>query len=405
MADVINFGCRLNIFEGESMAALCSDTDMVIINSCSVTTEASRQVRQTIRRIRRDQPHARIVVTGCGADTETQTYLGMEEVNTVLLNGSKMQPLLGLRDGLVGIAASEGHSARPPITQKQRQVRAHLEVQNGCNHSCTFCIIPMGRGPARSIKPQTVVEDVKALVGAGHLEVVLTGVDLTSYGEDLEQTQTLGFLVKTILEQVPDLPRLRLSSLDAIEMDDQLFELIAHHERLMPHLHLSLQSGDNMVLKRMKRRHQREDAIALCQALKSQRPQLALGADMIAGFPTETDTMFASSLAMIDECKLDYLHVFPFSPRPGTPAARMPQVDKNVIKQRAHLLRKRGQERQKAFHNRLVGGAGLGLVEQEGQARLENFALVKFHGDAQRGSLVPLQIMDAHTDFVQGELL
>ncbi len=403
--EVINFGCRLNGFESEAMAELIDDDRMVVINSCAVTSEASRQVRQTIRKLRRERPEARIVVTGCGADIETAEYEAMEEVNAVLLNGSKFQPELAKKDGVVGHMARDHGAIHDGPMARQAHARAHLEVQNGCNHSCTFCIIPTGRGAARSVPPRQVVAKVKKLVALGHGEVVLTGVDLTSYGEDIGPHMRLGHLVAAILEDVPELPRLRLSSIDAIELDDLLFELVTKEPRIMPHLHLSLQSGDNMILKRMKRRHQRNEAIDLCQMLKAARPSIALGADLIAGFPTETEEMFANTLALVDECALDLLHVFPFSPRHGTPAAKMPQLHGSVVKERAARLRALATIRSQKFHEGLVGGAGHAIVEKDGEARLENFARVVFEGDAKRGEIMKLAITDAAHDHVKGILL
>ncbi len=403
--EVINFGCRLNAFESDAMAKLMDDDNMIIINSCAVTSEASRQVRQTIRKIRRERPTARIVLTGCGADIETAEYNAMAEVDSVLLNGSKFHPQLAMTDGVVGqMARDHGAIHHGPVT-RQAHARAHLEVQNGCNHSCTFCIIPSGRGSARSVPPRQVVDNVRKLVALGHGEVVLTGVDLTSYGEDIGPQMRLGHLVASILEDVPELRRLRLSSIDAIELDDLLFQLVTEEPRIMPHLHLSLQSGDNMILKRMKRRHQRDEAINLCQRLKTARPGMALGADLIAGFPTETEEMFANTLALVDECALDLLHVFPFSPRHGTPAAKMPQLHGNVVKQRAARLRELAIQRYRLFHEGLVGGAGHGIVEKDGEARLENFARVAFEGNAPRGSIVKLAITEAAQDHVEGILL
>ncbi len=404
---VITFGCRLNTFESSCIHPdNRDDTDVIVVNSCAVTNEASRQVRQTIRRLRRENPSARLVLTGCGADIETDQYAQMPELNTVLLNGSKFDPDLPFEDGVVGerSTALRAQDARVKIGP-QTQARAHLEVQNGCDHSCTFCIIPTGRGASRSVPIHTVVSQARTLFENGHNEVVLTGVDLTSYGSDMGGNTTLGTLVGTLLSELPQLPRIRLSSLDAIEVDDRLFDLIIHEDRIMPHLHLSLQSGDNMILKRMKRRHQREDAIALCQKLKSKRPQIALGADIIAGFPTETDDMFANSLKLIDECSLDFIHAFPFSPRKGTPAERMPQVPRDIVRARAQELRNSSKRRALMFYQSLVGGAGNALVEKTGEARLENFGRVLFDGTAERGEIIRVAITSAAATHVKGTLI
>src|SRR5271156_5862199 len=362
--EVVTFGCRLNAFESEAVrleAERAGLIDTIVINSCAVTNEAVAQARQSIRRLKRERPSARIVVTGCAAQTQAQMFADMEEVDRVVGNDDKMrsESWLNARTALDGarqvdaaasnkIAVSDIMAVRqmalPRLEASQKGLpRAFVQVQNGCDHRCTFCIIPFGRGNSRSVPVEAAITQIRALVERGHPEIVLTGVDLTSYGADLPGNPRLGQLTKQILRQVPELKRLRISSVDSIEVDRDLLDLIAANERLMPHLHLSLQSGDDLILKRMKRRHSRQQAIDFCDEVRSLRPDIALGADIIAGFPTETEPMFARSLDLVAECGLTFLHVFPYSSRPGTPAARMPQVSSATIKARAKRLREAAQ--------------------------------------------------------------
>ena len=336
--DVITFGCRLNTYESEvakTHAAAAGLDDAVIVNTCAVTAEAVRQARQAIRKVRRERPAAKIIVTGCAAQIEPETFAEMDEADFVIGNAEKTAAETFLRIAANDLArvkvndiASVRETAPHMISGFGGRSRAYLEVQNGCDHRCTFCVIPFGRGPSRSVPAGNVVRQVRALVEEGYREVVLTGVDLTSYGADLPGGMTLGRLVRTILRIVPELPRLRLSSIDTMEADEALTEAFAEEERLMPHLHLSLQSGDNLILKRMKRRHAREDVIEFCRAMRDMRPDMVFGADLIAGFPTEDEAMFSNTLRLADECGLSFLHVFPFSARPQTAAARMPQLDR-----------------------------------------------------------------------------
>ena len=348
-------GCRLNAYETEAMKALAEDAgvrDALVVNTCAVTSEAVRKARQEIRRLRRDNPDAPIIVTGCAAQTEPDTFAAMPEVTRVIGNSEKMQPATwaSLTPDLIGQTErvqvddimSVRETASHLIDGFGTRARAYVQVQNGCDHRCTFCIIPYGRGNSRSVPAGVVVEQIKRLVAEGYLEVVLTGVDLTSWGADLPATPRLGDLVRRILRLVPDLARLRISSIDSIEADPALMEAIATEPRLMPHLHLSLQAGDDMILKRMKRRHLRDDAIAFCTEARALRPDMVFGADIIAGFPTETEAMFENSLKLVEDCGLTWLHVFPFSPRKGTPAARMPQVNGAVVRDRAARLRAAG---------------------------------------------------------------
>ena len=349
---VLTLGCRLNTYESETMrkaAETAGLNNAILVNTCAVTADAVRQARQTIRRARRDNPHARIVVSGCAAQTEPETFARMDEVDAVIGNEAKGQAATYRKLPDFGVSESEKirvndimsvrETAPQMIEAVEGHARAFVQVQNGCDHRCTFCIIPYGRGNSRSVPMGAVVEQIEKLVGNGYQEAVITGVDATSYGADLPGSPTLGTLAATILKQIPDLKRLRLSSIDSIEVDDALMDLIANEPRFMPHLHLSLQHGDDLILKRMKRRHGRDDAIRFCRQVRELRPGFAFGADLIAGFPTETEEMFARSLDIVDECGLSFLHVFPYSPRDGTPAARMPQLDRGLIKQRAARLR------------------------------------------------------------------
>lgn len=408
--EIVTLGCRLNTFESEAMrkAALeAGHDDLVIVNTCAVTAEAVRQARQTIRRLKRENPDKRIIVTGCAAQTEPETFAAMPEVTQILGNDKKLKAEtwredIPARHAPFGIETSERilvndimsvrETAGHLVDGLEGRARAFVQVQNGCDHRCTFCIIPYGRGNSRSVPMGEVVLQVNRLVEAGYREVVLTGVDLTSYGADLPGTPKLGTLVEAILTHAPDLPRLRISSIDSIEADDTLVRLLKYEARLMPHLHLSLQAGDNLILKRMKRRHAREDAIAFCADLRAARPDFVFGADIIAGFPTETEEMFANSLALIEECGLTFLHIFPYSPRPGTPAARMPQVAKPIIKERAARLRQAGEAALKRHLESRIGFIGTALVERENTARLDDFTPVRLSHNAEAGALVQIRI-------------
>jgi threonylcarbamoyladenosine tRNA methylthiotransferase MtaB len=399
--EVVTFGCRLNSYESEVIrreAEGAGMSDTIVINSCAVTSQAVAQARQSIRRLKRERPNARIVVTGCAAQTEPLTFAGMAEVDRVIGNDDKMRSM-AWRDARAALdkpAFGTGDEQKIAVADIMavRDMAPHLldgfqrglprvfvQIQNGCDHRCTFCIIPFGRGNSRSVPMGGVVDQVRALVEAGHAEIVLTGVDLTSYGADLPGAPKLGFLVKQILRHVPELQRLRISSIDSIEVDRDLLDVIADDDRLMPHLHLSLQSGDDMILKRMKRRHLRADAIDFCAQVRRLRPDIAFGADIIAGFPTETEDMFARSQDLVADCDLTFLHVFPYSPRPGTPAARMPQVAGGVIKDRAKRLRATGAT---ALQRRLateIGAVRHVLIESPTQGRTEHFIPVAIAGD------------------------
>ncbi len=388
--DVVTFGCRLNAYESEVIrreAAAGGVTDAVVVNTCAVTGEAVKQARQTIRRLRRERPDARIVVTGCAAQTETQSFAAMPEVDRVLGNEEKLSAAswaaLDAADKVsVGdIMAVKGVTPHR-IDSIEGHTRAFLQVQNGCDHRCTFCIIPFGRGNSRSVAMADVVEQARKLTERGYSEIVLTGVDITSYAPGL------GLLVKRVLRELPDLKRLRLSSIDSVETDADLLDALGSDPRLMPHLHLSLQAGDDMILKRMKRRHSRADALAFCNNVRRLRPDVVFGGDIIAGFPTETEDMFARSLDLVDECGLTQLHVFPFSPRPGTPAARMPQVAGNVIKDRARLLREKGEQALRRHLDSEIGARRLVLAERGGIGRTEQFVPVRLAASVEPGVLV-----------------
>jgi len=399
--EVVTFGCRLNAAESEVIrrhaeSAGCFDT--VVVNTCAVTAEAVRQARQAIRALRRERPQANIVVTGCAAQTEPQTFSAMAETNRVLGNTEKLSAAAWQEAGrnapkaMVGDIMAVKSVGAHLIDTFANPTRAFVQVQNGCDHRCTFCIIPFGRGNSRSVPMDSVVGDVRRLVANDYREVVLTGVDITSYGADLPGAPKLGALVKQILNRVPELKRLRLSSIDSVEADTDLLDALASEERLMPHLHLSLQSGDDLILKRMKRRHSRADAIAFCAQVRRLRPDVAFGADMIAGFPTETDAMAQHSLDLVDECALTHLHVFPFSLRPGTPAARMPQVARDVVKERARRLRERGE---RAFSRHLdaeVGATRRVLMETQEIGRTEQFAKVRLATPAVPGRILNLKL-------------
>ncbi|MCF6272268.1 MAG: tRNA (N(6)-L-threonylcarbamoyladenosine(37)-C(2))-methylthiotransferase MtaB [Rhodobacteraceae bacterium] len=388
------FGCRLNAYETEAMRALSAGLEnTVVVNTCAVTAEAVRQARQRIRKLRRENPSAKLIVTGCAAQIEPERFGAMPEVDLVLGNLEKMQAdtWAGIDDAtgiLVNDIMAATETAGHLIDGFGTRARAYVQVQNGCDHRCTFCIIPYGRGNSRSVPAGVVVEQIKRLVGTGYNEVVLTGVDMTSWGADLPGQPPLGNLVQRILKLVPDLARLRISSIDSIEADPALVEAIKFDKRLMPHLHLSLQAGDNMILKRMKRRHSREEAIEFCAEMRAARPEIVFGADIIAGFPTESDAMFENSMRLVDECGLTWLHIFPFSAREGTPAARIPPVDGRVVKARAAALRALGAARVAAYLEGQVGQLHNVLLEKPLMGRTEGFAEVVFEQPQPVGEVV-----------------
>jgi threonylcarbamoyladenosine tRNA methylthiotransferase MtaB len=391
LAEIVTLGCRLNLAESETIRAMLGERAVGVVNSCAVTAEAVRQSRKAVRRMKRAHPDAEIVVTGCAATIDPTGFAAMPEVTRVVANPLKLAP-----------DAWDARALPPPTSAL---ARALVEVQNGCDHSCTFCVIPAGRGASRSLPAGGVIERISALVAAGHREVVLTGVDLTSYGADLPGTPTLGALVERILRLVPALSRLRLSSLDPSEVDDRLFALIADDPRVMPHLHLSMQAGDDLILKRMKRRHSRAQAVDLVERLKKHRPDLAIGADLIAGFPTEDESAFERSRSLIEECGIVHAHIFPYSPREGTPAARMPQVDPAIVRDRAARLRDTAAAVRRDWFASLIGSTQSVLIEKPGDTgHAANFAEVRLPRPAPVGHIVPVRITAATDTYLIGEI-
>lgn len=384
---IITLGCRLNAYESEVMRQHATDAglhDCVIVNTCAVTAEAVKRAEQTIRKLRRDKPSARLIVTGCAAQIEPERFAEIEGVDHVIGNAEKLEAKTfhslathELERVVVNDIMTVKENALHMLDSFGSRARAWVQIQNGCDHRCTFCIIPMGRGPSRSVPAGDVVAQARKLVEAGYREIVLTGVDITSYGADLPGNASLGRLVKQVLAHVPEMYRLRLSSIDQVEADEHLLDAIATEPRFMPHLHLSMQAGDDLILKRMKRRHLRDDAIRFCEAVRNLRPDVIFGADLIAGFPTETDAMFENTLDIVERCGLTYLHVFPFSPREGTPAARMPQVDRRVVKERAARLRKVGDKVHALYLDALKGKRIELLMEHNGIGRTPQFAEVR----------------------------
>jgi threonylcarbamoyladenosine tRNA methylthiotransferase MtaB len=397
--DIVTFGCRLNVYESaiiRAEATAAGLSDAVIVNTCAVTAEAERQARQTIRRLRRERPGARIIVTGCAAQIDPARFAAMPEIDQVIGNIEKLSaasyaPAAASRVAVADIMAVR-ETASHLVEGFDLHSRAFLQVQQGCDHRCTFCVIPYGRGNSRSLPLGAIVEQARSIVAQGYREIVLSGVDITAFGGDLPGRPNLGQLVRRLLALVPDLPRLRLSSLDPVEIDDELWRLIAEEARLMPHLHLSLQSGDDLVLKRMKRRHSREDALAACRRARALRPGIALGADLIAGFPTESDAMFANTLDLVEECGLTHLHVFPYSARAGTPASRMPQLPGPVIRARASRLREAGAALRRHWLASQVGDEVRVLVERGGSGHSEHFATVRLPPGETVGSIITARV-------------
>ena len=408
--EIVTFGCRLNAYESEAIRARAKEAgleDAVVVNTCAVTAEAVRQSRQAIRKARRARPEAKIIVTGCAAQTEPGTYAAMDEVDLVLGNTEKLDGRTWRDFGTERIVVNDIFSVRETAPQMvdcfEGHTRAFLQIQNGCDHRCTFCIIPYGRGNSRSVPMGAVVDEARRLTEAGYPEIVLTGVDLTAYGADLPAKPTLGQLVRKLLKLVSGIRRLRLSSIDSVEADAELMRAIADEERLMPHFHLSVQSGDDLILKRMKRRHSRADTIAFCDTVRRLRPNAAFGADLIAGFPTETEAMFQQTMKLIDEAGLSTVHVFPFSPRAGTPAARMPQLDRRIVKDRAAQLRAKGEAAVAMRHASLLGSVHTLLSERGGIGRTECFAPVAI-ADAAPGSFVRARITNMTGSRLVGEI-
>ena len=412
--DVVTFGCRLNAYESEAIRLRAGEAQLrnaVVINTCAVTAEAVRQSRQAIRRLKRENPARRILVTGCAAQTQPQTYAAMAEVDGVLGNAEKLtaQAYADFGTGRsekirVNDIMSIRETAGQMVDHFEGHTRAFLQVQNGCDHRCTFCVIPYGRGNSRSVPMGAVVQEARRLVEKGFAEIVLTGVDLTSYGADLPGSPGLGALVQKILKLLPELKRLRLSSIDSIEADALLMRMIADEERLMPHFHLSVQSGDDLILKRMKRRHSRADTIAFCDAVRRVRPDAAFGADFIAGFPTESEAMFAGSLALVDDAGLSSLHVFPYSARPGTPAAQMPQQSRITVKERAARLRAKGEAAQTARLDAMAGSLHTVLVERGDIGRTPCFTPVALPKGLTPGSLARIAVTGRSRSHLTGAL-
>ncbi|HPV68151.1 MAG TPA: tRNA (N(6)-L-threonylcarbamoyladenosine(37)-C(2))-methylthiotransferase MtaB [Sphingorhabdus lacus] len=412
--EVISMGCRLNLAESNALAEQLADQDdVVIVNSCAVTNEAVRQTRQAIRQARKRRPDARIMVTGCAAQVEPETFRNMPEVSAVFGNAEKQDTVLlnqivqsPDRPVVVSDIMTLQQTAPHLVTAYSGKTRAFVEVQNGCDHRCTFCIIPYGRGNSRSVPAGSVVEHIRTLVDKGFKEVVLTGVDVTSYGPDLPGKDNLGLLVERILKLAPDLERLRLSSIDGVEIDERLFALLTGEPRVMPHVHLSLQAGDNMILKRMKRRHSREIAIDLVARMKALRPEIAIGADIIAGFPTEDDAMFQNSLDLVRQCQIVHGHIFPYSPKLGTPAAKMPQVPAGQIKARAKALREVVATERRAWLDTLTGSVQKIAVEKGGRAgHAENFAYVGLDRPMPEGSIVSARIIETKDGMLHAEVI
>lgn len=410
--EIVTFGCRLNSYESEVMRTHAENAgleDAIIFNTCAVTKEAERQARQAIRRARRENPNAKIIVTGCSAQIDPDGYGGMAEVDQVIGNDLKLKAetwgIPATEKVIVNDIMAVKETASHLIEGFEGRARAFVQVQNGCDHRCTFCIIPYGRGNSRSVPIGEIAAQVRKLVESGYKEIVFTGVDVTSYGPDLPGNPTLGQMIRRVLALVPDLPRLRLSSLDPVEMDDDLWRLIAEEPRLMPHLHMSLQAGDDMVLKRMKRRHLREDAIEMCRRAREYRPDMAFGADIIAGFPTETDEMFENTMRIVEECDLTFLHVFPYSERPGTPAAKMPQVEPSLRKERAARLRALGETQMQKFLKYHLNAQREVIVEKENIGRTEHFAEVLLDTPQEIGALVPVRIEALEGDKLRGTVL
>jgi len=410
--EIITFGCRLNAYESAAMAELARTqglTDAVIVNTCAVTAEAERQARQAIRKARRERPGAEIIVTGCAAQIDPARYAAMAEVDRVLGNKEKLEAASFTADTVSPVQVSDimalTETAGHLLGGFEDRTRAFVEIQQGCDHRCTFCIIPFGRGNNRSAPIGAIAEQVRTLVEAGYKEVVLTGVDIAGYGKDLPGAPSLGQLVRRLLAAVPELPRLRLSSLDPAVIDDDLLRAVAEEARLMPHLHLSLQAGDDLILKRMKRRHSRGEAIDLAERLRALRPDIALGADLIAGFPTESDEAFANTLSLVEDGGLTHLHVFPYSERPGTLAARMPQLPKPVRKARAKSLRDAGERALTRFLDTRIGATESVLVEAGSSGRTAHYAPIRLDSAAERGSIVEAVVTGRDGDHLIGRAL
>ncbi|MFL2819953.1 MAG: tRNA (N(6)-L-threonylcarbamoyladenosine(37)-C(2))-methylthiotransferase MtaB [Alphaproteobacteria bacterium] len=407
--EIFTFGCRLNSYESEIIEQNLIEKgvkDIAVYNSCAVTEEAIRQVKYSIRKKRRDEPNTKIVVTGCAAQIEPQSFLDMKEVDKVLGNSEKRDissHLLRNNNSLVSDIMINEDPLNSLRAGYKNKTRAFVEIQNGCNHRCTFCVIPFGRGNLRSKSKEQIIKEINNLINKGHKEIILTGVDIASWNMENQKEASLGILIEYILSEAPELERLRLSSMDVIGFDDKLIDLITSNKRILPHIHLSLQSGDNLILKRMKRRHLREDAINLCSQLKKKRPEISFGADLIVGFPTETEEMFQSTLDIIEECQLDWIHAFPFSPRPGTPAAKMPQNDNKIIKLRSKILRDVAKQRKIKHLENLVGRNIEVFVEKDNKGHSNQFAPIKLiEKEIKSGQTITALIKSSDENFAHG---
>ena len=407
--EIYTFGCRLNSYESEIIEQNLIEKgvkDIAVYNSCAVTEEAIRQVKYSIRKKRRDEPNTKIVVTGCAAQIEPQSFLDMKEVDKVLGNSEKRDMsshLLRNNNSLVSDIMINEDPLNSLRAGYKNKTRAFVEIQNGCNHRCTFCVIPFGRGNLRSKSKEQIIKEINNLINEGHKEIILTGVDIASWNMENQKDASLGILIEYILSEAPELERLRLSSMDVIGFDDKLIDLITSNKRILPHIHLSLQSGDNLILKRMKRRHLREDAINLCSQLKKKRPEISFGADLIVGFPTETEEMFQNTLDIIEECQLDWIHAFPFSPRPGTPAAKMPQNNNKIIKLRSKILRDVAKQRKIKHLENLVGRNIEVFVEKDNKGHSNQFAPIKLiEKEIKSGQTITALIKSSDENFAHG---
>ena len=412
--NIKTYGCRLNFYESEVIRKFAKENEIentTFINSCAVTNKAVANLKNEIRKSKKNDPNTKIVLTGCAAQIHSEEFKKMEEVDSILGNKEKLDnstyiALSSNKDITMISDIFEEKKAHSPIIEKiENKIRGFVQIQNGCDHRCTFCIIPYGRGNSRSVEPKEVVQQIETLVKKDYKEIVLTGVDLTSYGDDLNKKSNLAELIKLVFKSIPNLKRLRLSSLDVAEIDSEILKLIENEKRILPHIHLSLQSGDNMILKRMKRRHSREDAIKIVNQIKSMRPETVFGADLIAGFPTETEEMFLNTVKLVDECNLTFLHVFPFSPRTGTPAARMPQVDNKIIKQRAKILRNLGEKKLSEHFEKLKNKKINVIVESSNKGRTDGFAKVSLNKDYPSGQILNMIVTGKNKFGLTGKVI
>ena len=413
--EIKTYGCRLNFYESEVIRKFAKKQNIsnsTFINGCAVTNKTIADLKSEIRKIKREKPDRKIILTGCAAQIHQEEFSKMSEIDAIIGNKEKLEEktyerLRTANDKVneVGDILQESQAIAPIIDKVEQRIRGFVQIQNGCDHRCTFCIIPYGRGNSRSVKPNNVVKQIKNLLEKNYKEVVLTGVDLTSYGHDFEDKKTITDLVKLIFSEVPNLKRLRLSSLDIAEIDDDLTNLIGTEKRILPHIHLSLQAGDNMILKRMKRRHLREDAINKINKIRSVRPDVVFGADLIAGFPTETEEMFNNTIKLVEECNISFLHVFPFSPREGTPASRMPQLNREIIKKRAKILRELGNEQILKYYNKLENTEINLIVESESRGRSDGFAKVNLNQDYGNGNLIKMLVTGSDSSGLSGNII